>query len=52
MSGYNRTREVLAESAHLGAQGDIESFVRVGDEWAGVRAQDDDVTFAVLKVKG
>jgi hypothetical protein len=30
----------------------IEHLVNVGEAWADGRAQDDDVTFVVLKVKG
>lgn len=51
MLGYDRARAVLAGVAHKTATEIVERFVGEGDEWAGARAQDDDVTFVVLKVK-
>ena len=52
MLGYERARAVLAEVAHKTATEIVERFVSEGDEWAGAKAQDDDVTFVVLKVSG
>ncbi|HZS08683.1 MAG TPA: SpoIIE family protein phosphatase [Blastocatellia bacterium] len=46
-----RTKMVLAEAAGKSPAEIIAHFVRAGDEWAGGRPQDDDVTFVVLKVK-
>lgn len=51
MLGYARASETLAEAAHLAPQAIIEHFVQLGDQWAAGRAQDDDVTFVILKVK-
>lgn len=51
MMDEDRARALLAEVAHEPAQEIINRFVRAGDGWAGARAQDDDVTFVVLKVK-
>jgi len=52
MIDYARAKIVLEETAHHSSpQEIIDHFVRTGDEWAGARAQDDDVTFVVLKVK-
>lgn len=51
MLDYGRARAVLAEVAHENSNEIIERFVREGDEWAGMRPQDDDVTFVVVKVK-
>ena len=51
MLGYEQAREILRASASLSAQGVIEQLVAAGDQWAAGRAQDDDVTFVVLKVK-
>jgi len=51
MIDYTKAKAVLAEVARASPQAIINHFVEVGDEWAGSRAQDDDVTFVVLKVK-
>jgi serine phosphatase RsbU (regulator of sigma subunit) len=51
MLGYEKAREILKASASLSPQEVIERLVAAGDQWAGGRAQDDDVTFVVLKVK-
>ncbi|HEX4951514.1 MAG TPA: SpoIIE family protein phosphatase, partial [Blastocatellia bacterium] len=51
MLGYGKAHEVLRKTATQSAQAVIEQLVKAGDEWAGGRAQDDDVTFVVLKVK-
>ena len=42
---------VLAEVAGQSSQDIINRLVEVGEAWAGARAQDDAVTFVVLKVK-
>jgi len=39
------------ENAILPPQEIIEVFLKVSDQWADGRPQDDDVTFVVLKVK-
>ncbi len=52
MIEYDKAKEVLRDAANLTAQEIINRFVAYGDEWAGARAQDDDVTFVVLKVTG
>jgi len=52
MLDYDKAKALLQEeAANHSAQWIINRFVEVGDEWAGTRAQDDDVTFVVLKVK-
>ncbi|MDQ4123084.1 MAG: SpoIIE family protein phosphatase [Acidobacteriota bacterium] len=51
MLSDDEAKRVLAESAHLSAQEIINRFVKVGENWAGTRPPDDDVTFVVLKVK-
>jgi serine phosphatase RsbU (regulator of sigma subunit) len=51
MLGYAKARDVLVEAAPFPPQAIIEHFVTVGEQWAAGRAQDDDVTFVVLKVK-
>jgi serine phosphatase RsbU (regulator of sigma subunit) len=51
MLDYAATKHALAVAAHQPPQGIIEHFVSVGDEWSNGRAQDDDVTFVVLKVR-
>ncbi|HZS09472.1 MAG TPA: SpoIIE family protein phosphatase [Blastocatellia bacterium] len=52
MYDEERARALLAEVAGQSPQEIISHFVRAGEEWAGCRPQDDDVTFVVLKVKG
>jgi serine phosphatase RsbU (regulator of sigma subunit) len=49
--GYARAAAVLREIADCSAKEIIARYVAVGDEWANGRAQDDDVTFVVLKIK-
>lgn len=49
--GYARAAAVLREIADYSAKEIIARYVAVGDEWANGRAQDDDVTFVVLKIK-
>jgi serine phosphatase RsbU (regulator of sigma subunit) len=44
-------KNVLREVAGRSPQEIIKRFVEVGEEWAGTRPPDDDVTFVVLKVK-
>jgi serine phosphatase RsbU (regulator of sigma subunit) len=51
MLDYEATVRAFAEVAGRCPQQIIEHLVRVGDGWADGRAQDDDVTFVVLKVK-
>ncbi len=51
MLGEGEVNKTLTESADLSPQEIINHFVKVGEDWAGQRPQDDDVTFVVLKVK-
>lgn len=51
MPDYAATKRAFAEAARHAPRQIIEHLVSVGDSWAGGRAQDDDVTFVVLKVK-
>ncbi|MDQ4123082.1 MAG: SpoIIE family protein phosphatase [Acidobacteriota bacterium] len=51
MLGYDKARDVLKEIAHAPVQEVVNHFVEIGESWAGARAQDDDVTFVVLKIK-
>ena len=51
MLADDEAKKVLAENAHLPPQEIINRFVKVGENWAGTRPPDDDVTFVVLKVK-
>ncbi len=48
---YGKAKTVLKEIAQASPQEIINRFIEVGEQWAGVRPQDDDVTFVVLKVK-
>ncbi|MBA2502700.1 MAG: SpoIIE family protein phosphatase, partial [Pyrinomonadaceae bacterium] len=52
MIGDERARALLKEVAHESSDQIIKRFVSEGDAWAGARAQDDDVTFVVLKMIG
>lgn len=47
---YEKAKATLAQIAHQSPSEIIEHFVEVGEAWAEGRAQDDDVTFVVLKV--
>ena len=49
MIDYARARDVLREAAGEAPQAIIERFVAEGDAWAGIRPQDDDITFVVLR---
>ncbi|MBI1762939.1 MAG: SpoIIE family protein phosphatase [Acidobacteria bacterium] len=51
MFDYAATKRALAEAASQSPQQLIEHLVAAGEAWAQGRAQDDDVTFVVLKVK-
>ena len=51
MFDYDATKRALAEAASQSPQQLIEHLVAAGEAWAQGRAQDDDVTFVVLKVK-
>ncbi len=44
-------KQYLATNAQASAQVLIEGLAKLGDEWGGLRPQDDDVTFVVLKVR-
>jgi serine phosphatase RsbU (regulator of sigma subunit) len=52
MLGYEKAGEMLKEVANLSPQEIINRFVETGEKWAGLRAQDDDVTFVVIKIRG
>lgn len=51
MLGYAKAQEILAAGAHFAPQSIIAHYVNVGKQWADGCAQDDDVTFVVVKVK-
>jgi sigma-B regulation protein RsbU (phosphoserine phosphatase) len=51
MLGDGEANRTLTESANLSPQEIINRFVKVGEDWAGTRPPDDDVTFVALKVK-
>ena len=44
-------KKFLTDNPHLSAQEIINGLVKLGDDWGGVRPQDDDVTFVIVKVK-
>ena len=49
--GYERTRDAFQEAASRAPEAIIDHLLNIGDEWAGGREQDDDVSFVVLKMK-
>jgi serine phosphatase RsbU (regulator of sigma subunit) len=51
MLDYGPARMMFEEVAHKSPQEIINHLVKAGDAWADGRAQDDDVTFVVLKIK-
>ena len=53
MLGFDKAAEILRESAAASSPPDeiINRLVRVGQQWAGARTADDDVTFVALKVR-
>jgi serine phosphatase RsbU (regulator of sigma subunit) len=52
MLGFEKAAEILPEIAHKAPQEIIDYLVKAGESWAGGRAQDDDVTFVVVKITG
>lgn len=51
MLDYGSAKSVLLEIAILPPQEIIEVFLKIADNWAEGRPQDDDMTFVVMKVK-
>jgi len=51
MLDYGSAKSVLLEIAILPPREIIEVFVKIAEKWAEGRAQDDDMTFVVIKVK-
>lgn len=49
--GYDKASEILLKAAHKTPQEIIDYFLKVGNEWAGQRPLEDDMTFVVLKMK-
>jgi serine phosphatase RsbU (regulator of sigma subunit) len=49
MLGFEKAAEMLPQIAMNSPQEIINQFVKVGEQWANGRPQDDDVTFVVLK---
>ena len=49
MLGFEAAAKLLPQIAERSAQDIIRHLVEVGERWANGRAQDDDVTFVVLK---
>ena len=50
MLGFEKAAEILAAIADHSPQEIINHLVKVGEDWANGRPQDDDVTFVVLKI--
>jgi serine phosphatase RsbU (regulator of sigma subunit) len=48
---YPKAREAFEHVAHLPPREIIDRLVLAGEEWAGGRTLEGDVTFVVLKVK-
>jgi serine phosphatase RsbU (regulator of sigma subunit) len=51
MLGFEKAAEVLPKIGSLSSQEIVNHLVKVADDWANGRPQDDDVTFVVLKVQ-
>ena len=51
MIGDERTRQLFQEIAHELPGQVIDHLVDEGKKWANGRAQEDDVTFVVMKIK-
>lgn len=49
--GFEKTKKIFNEVAGEHPDTIIDHFVKTGDRWAAGRAQNDDITFVVLKVK-
>lgn len=52
MLDYARILQALPVLAQQSSEQIIAALVRLGDEWSEGRAQDDDITFVVLRVRG
>jgi serine phosphatase RsbU (regulator of sigma subunit) len=52
MLDYTRIQQALPGLAQQSAEQIIAALIRLGDEWSDGRAQDDDITFVVLRVRG
>ena len=52
MFDYHRVKATFEKVGHESPEKIIDSFIEVAEQWRNGRAQDDDVTFVVLKVKG
>ena len=52
MLDYGRAQQELQSVGTLEPEAIIQHLVGVADRWGGKRAQDDDMTFVVIKVKG
>jgi serine phosphatase RsbU (regulator of sigma subunit) len=49
---YSRVKEIVKEVGDKSPQEIIDHLSTIGESWAGSKAQDDDVTIVVLKIKG
>ena len=50
MLGHKRCIKAFRDLVHLRAEEIINGLVLEGDKWGGARAQDDDITFIVMKI--
>lgn len=51
MFGYDKCKDVLKEVVAENSSQMINHFNKKGDDWAGSREPDDDMTFVILKCK-
>lgn len=51
MLDYPRVKEIFKEAAERSADEIVAHLFKAGERWSNGRAQDDDITFVVLKVK-
>jgi serine phosphatase RsbU (regulator of sigma subunit) len=49
--GYDKASQLLQEAGSRSPHDIIHHFMQAGEKWAGKKAQDDDITFVVLKMK-
>ena len=50
--GFEKAAEILPHIAMNSPQEIIDHLVKIGEDWASGRPQDDDVTFVVIKFIG
>ena len=49
--GYDRTIEIFKQAVHNSPHEVISRLIEAGEKWRGLRAQEDDITFVLLRMK-